>query len=81
MLCLPTLLRAHTRWTDIHGAVSPIEMGGNEMIERLETILKRPLTTQETRYVNWLQGWDRETKDTFNGLFEALYEAGKNESK
>jgi len=47
------------------------------MIERLETMLNRKLTDKELRYIDWLQGWDRETIDAFDGLFAALYEAGK----
>lgn len=52
------------------------------MIERLEAMLKRRLTTNEARYVDWLQGLDRETIDTFRGLFEDVYraeESGENE--
>jgi hypothetical protein len=47
------------------------------MIERLESMLNRKLTDTERRYIDWLQGWDRETIDVFAGLFAALYEAGK----
>jgi len=47
------------------------------MIERLETMLNRKLTDRERRYIDWLQGWDRETIEAFDGLFAALYEAGK----
>jgi hypothetical protein len=49
------------------------------MIERLETMLNRKLTDTERRYIDWLQGWDRETIYVFDGLFAALYEAGTSE--
>ena len=47
------------------------------MIEKLEQYFRRPLTSEEKRYVEWILCWDKETIEVVEGLFESCYRAGK----
>ncbi|GIQ61521.1 hypothetical protein PACILC2_00890 [Paenibacillus cisolokensis] len=44
-------------------------------LDHIETAIGRKLTPTERSFVEWLYGWDKSTKDTFDTL---LYESWKN---
>lgn len=47
------------------------------MKKRLEAILKRPLELDEKKFIDWLMGWDCDTRIAAEGLFIAMYRAGQ----
>ncbi|WP_027093002.1 hypothetical protein [Cohnella thermotolerans] len=46
------------------------------MVEKLEELLGRKLSSKERRYAEWIEGWDRETISVFISLFNELHAAG-----
>ena len=47
------------------------------MKNTLENALSRKLTSKEEQYINWLLSHDKETIETFEGLFSSLFKAGQ----
>lgn len=47
------------------------------MNKRLEIILGRELDPEEQRHIEWLQGWDYDTRIAAETLFISLYRAGQ----
>lgn len=46
------------------------------LLEILEKCLQRKLTEEEKRKVEWLEGWERDTVDTFKKLCIELHTQG-----
>jgi hypothetical protein len=46
------------------------------MVDKLEDLLGRKLTSKERRYAEWISGWDRETIEVFRKLFNEIHAAG-----
>lgn len=42
-------------------------------------LVGRPLTEQEQRHIAWINGWDREARESFTGLIKAAYWNGAKE--
>ena len=55
-------------------------IGGYEMKNTLENALARKLTSKEKLYIKWLLSHDKETVETFSGLFNSLYKAGQEDA-
>ena len=47
------------------------------MKQKISDALARQLTPEEEKALDWLAGWDKETIQTFEGLFSALFKAGQ----
>jgi len=46
------------------------------VVDKLEELLGRKLTTKERRYAEWIGGWDRETVAVFTNFFNEVHAAG-----
>ncbi|WP_138755779.1 hypothetical protein [Paenibacillus sinopodophylli] len=47
------------------------------MQKRLEVILGRPLTPEESSHVKWLEGWDYDTRIAAESIYIAFFRAGQ----
>ncbi|MBU5673204.1 hypothetical protein [Paenibacillus brevis] len=45
----------------------------------IRTLVGRPLTEQEQRHIAWINGWDREARESFVALIKAAYWNGAKE--
>lgn len=50
------------------------------MKKQLEDALLRELTQTEKKFIDWLNGWDRETVAVFQKLFADVYAAGQKDA-
>ncbi|WP_212938595.1 hypothetical protein [Paenibacillus antibioticophila] len=48
-------------------------------IQGIRALVGRPLTEQEQRHIAWINGWDREARESFTGLIKAAYWNGAKE--
>lgn len=47
------------------------------MIENMESMLGRKLTTQEKKFIDWILRMDKETIETFESIFNKLWREGQ----